>query len=114
MACNMDARFLSFRLQHEFVSNAMYSLDVYGARRIRFKLGAQTGDVVVHGSSDGIGIQSPNLIQQFVAGDNRVFAGCKESEKVKFLPCHLYRFSTAPSHVPVSYTHLTLPTSDLV
>src|SRR5262245_177857 len=94
------ARYLSLRLlPNEFVSNAMYGVDVDRPRWIRFELGAQRGDVVVHGASDRIGIKSPNLVQQFIAGDHDVFARRKESQEIEFLPCHLYSFSTASGHI---------------
>src|SRR5215471_15167392 len=81
-------------VRYEFVSDAMHGLNVNRTRRIRFEFGAQCGDVVVHGPGDGIGIESPDLVQQFVASDDRVFARREKSQKVEFFPRHLDRFST--------------------
>src|SRR5215469_6151702 len=58
-------------VRYEFVSNAVYGLNVNRTRRIRFEFGAQCGDVVVHVPAEGRLIESPRLVQLFGAVDGR-------------------------------------------
>src|SRR5215813_10064838 len=95
----LSLSFVTPWMWYEFIANAMHGLDVHRVRRIRFELGAQTGDMVVHRTSDRIGIESPDLVQQFVASNNSVFARREESQEIELSSRHLDRFSAPERHV---------------
>ena len=68
----------------------------------------KAGDVIVDGSSNGIRLQTPHFVQQFIAADDVAFAGDKEPEKIELFPCHLHWFPATAGGVPVE-VHFNLP-----
>src|SRR5688572_5391710 len=74
ISCKVDANYLSLRfVRDELVPDAMHRLNINRPCGIGFELGAQAGDMIIHRTRDGIRIQSPDFVQQFVTGDHGVF-----------------------------------------
>src|SRR5438045_171864 len=92
--CKIPANLLSRNfIVNELVSDAMNGLDVLRPRRIDFQLGSKAGDVVVDRSSDWIRLDTPNFIQQFIAGYDFARASDQQTKDSDFLPRHFNRLS---------------------
>src|SRR5712691_2573698 len=85
---------------NELVSDSMNGSDVHRPRRIRFQLGAEPSDMIVHGACDWIRLEAPDFVQQFVASDHLAHSRDKQSQDGELLASHLNRLSAAPRNVP--------------
>jgi hypothetical protein len=69
------------RLRDEFVTDAMYGLEVNGMGGIPLEFLSQSQDLVIDGAGAGVIIKTPDLVQEFVPRDHPPRTGDKESKK---------------------------------